>query len=290
METLIGMGVDRIYTDYPEKLLNILKEPNIPTEPAVRALGWKLDENDGMIAYDSTTNYNDGLLNGSPQWIDGPISRALGFDDANDYVDCSGSNLPVDGNDSWTINLWVYLESEPNDHTFIGGFGNDDGLADGTGRYLQKCNGGICFWGSNRNLVTNVPFNVGNWQMITISYNHLTAKLRIYKNARQIACERLNLADATEYEIIGNFVGEIDEFTIWSGVLTNEQIEDLMQLAELEEDLDFDDDVNLADFAFFAEKWQQTNCGDCSGADLTGDGDVDFADLKKLVGNWLIGI
>jgi hypothetical protein len=52
-------------------------------------------------------------------------------------------------------------------------------------------------------------------------------------------------------------------------------------------DINFDGDVNFADFAIFAGYWLDANCGKCGGADLTGDGIVDVNDLAKLAGNWL---
>lgn len=55
-------------------------------------------------------------------------------------------------------------------------------------------------------------------------------------------------------------------------------------------DIDGDGDVDLADFALFAIYWQETDCGQCGGADLTGEGNVDFNDLKELTANWLIGL
>ncbi len=47
--------------------------------------------------------------------------------------------------------------------------------------------------------------------------------------------------------------------------------------------------VNMIDFARFAEQWLKTGCGFCGGADLTGDGNVDFSDLEKLAEDWLAG-
>ena len=55
---------------------------------------------------------------------------------------------------------------------------------------------------------------------------------------------------------------------------------------------DFIDDgrVDMADFAFFANHWMETNCAgsnDCSGTDLDKLGTVDWADLWILASNWL---
>lgn len=55
-------------------------------------------------------------------------------------------------------------------------------------------------------------------------------------------------------------------------------------------DFDGDNRVDLADFAFFAERWLSGDSSFfwCRGADLTGDGEVGFDDLRKFGDNWLI--
>ena len=55
-------------------------------------------------------------------------------------------------------------------------------------------------------------------------------------------------------------------------------------------DLDYDDDTDLTDFAHFAPRWLNTVCDECSGADLTGDGQVVLDDLWEFADNWLAGI
>jgi outer membrane protein assembly factor BamB len=53
-------------------------------------------------------------------------------------------------------------------------------------------------------------------------------------------------------------------------------------------DLDADGEVDVADFAKFAEQWLKSGCGDCGGADLAGDDEqVDFNDLKVFTADWL---
>lgn len=55
-------------------------------------------------------------------------------------------------------------------------------------------------------------------------------------------------------------------------------------------DLTGDDWVDLADFAVFAQYWQNTDCHFpdwCAGADSEPDGDVDWDDLAALLDNWL---
>jgi hypothetical protein len=53
--------------------------------------------------------------------------------------------------------------------------------------------------------------------------------------------------------------------------------------------LDAVTDVTLRDFALFNQQWMQTDCGDCGGADFTGDNDVTLEDLLTQTANWLCG-
>ena len=54
-------------------------------------------------------------------------------------------------------------------------------------------------------------------------------------------------------------------------------------------DLDDDGDVDLADIVEFGAWWVETGCGECGGADFTGDGNVGADDLGALGENWLAG-
>jgi hypothetical protein len=52
-------------------------------------------------------------------------------------------------------------------------------------------------------------------------------------------------------------------------------------------DFDASTVVDFNDFAVLASYWQQANCGDCGGADLSDDNDVDFEDLMLFTEYWL---
>lgn len=56
------------------------------------------------------------------------------------------------------------------------------------------------------------------------------------------------------------------------------------------EDLNDDRNIDLADFAIFAQWWLKSNCGDCGRADLTGDSQVRLDDLGEFISNWLTGV
>ena len=54
-------------------------------------------------------------------------------------------------------------------------------------------------------------------------------------------------------------------------------------------DFDGDTQVDFADFAFFADRWLESDSRFfwCRGADLTNDGNVDLSDLKEFAEKWL---
>lgn len=55
-------------------------------------------------------------------------------------------------------------------------------------------------------------------------------------------------------------------------------------------DTEPDKDVDLKDFTVFAARWLDSDCGICGRADLTGDGDVGWDDLREFSDNWLSGV
>jgi hypothetical protein len=57
----------------------------------------------------------------------------------------------------------------------------------------------------------------------------------------------------------------------------------------LRSNINHDGAVNFEDFAIFALQWLETDCGECCGAELTCDGQVNWADLRELTKWWLAG-
>ena len=137
----------------------------------------------------------------------------------------SASNLPVKATDSWTINMFVYTDAAPGELTTLGGFGDDQDNS-GAERYLINFKGGIEFWGSNVDVASGVPLDLGKWQMLTVSFDGST--VRVYKNGAEIKSAPATLADAQPSVKIapagpwGNghkFSGKVQNFTIWNRAL-----------------------------------------------------------------------
>ncbi|RJS75398.1 PEGA domain-containing protein, partial [Methanophagales archaeon] len=67
---------------------------------------WKFDEGAGTTAVDSSGNNNNGTLIDNPDWVNGKIGKALGFNGSTNYVEINDSDS-LDGFDEITIEAWV---------------------------------------------------------------------------------------------------------------------------------------------------------------------------------------
>ena len=272
-----------------------------PYKEPVKVVDWKFDETEGKIAADSSGNAIEGILDyiEPAVWaIDGgntgqPGDNALVFGpDPNYVVTADDVVLPEEVGDvfsatsSWTINQWVYLNAAPTGTTMLGGFGRSefyDGDLDeqGSMRQVYSTGGNIGVWPHYGDIVTAEPFDVGKWQMITVTYDKWTQYVYIYKNGNEIGKGAVALSDAMHRISISPlglahdafFDGMVDDFTIWDGKIPwedrdDDPTNDILSLwgswvcldnVLLPYDYDGNCQVDLADFAILAGTWMK--CG-----------------------------
>jgi hypothetical protein len=65
-----------------------------------------MDEGEGAVIYDETSNHNDGTIYGATWTTAGKVNSALDFDGVDDYVDC-GNGASLNITDAITIEAWV---------------------------------------------------------------------------------------------------------------------------------------------------------------------------------------
>ncbi len=70
---------------------------------------WNLNEGEGAVAHDSSSNGSNGTINGG-SWVDGKYGIALSFNGATDYVQCG----PLSITDSNTISAWIKADPTGN--------------------------------------------------------------------------------------------------------------------------------------------------------------------------------
>lgn len=145
------------------------------------------------------------------------------------------AGLPLMKNDAWTINLLVKASAAPENRTIIAGFGQGTTGQRGGGRNLAVFDNGIRFLSGNNNVETGSPLEVNRWQMLTVTYDGKT--LALYKDGEPIGKEEIELTEASEASVfVGtpttqrparSLIGEVQNFTIRRGALTQEAIKQL---------------------------------------------------------------
>ncbi len=228
---ILGVKCKSMLTE--DEAREVVRDP-----PAELVLRWAFEEEQGPVILDSSGHAADGQFGGDPFSAPGVAGQALAFDGMDDEVRAENlALLPTGAEDPWSMNLFVRMDRQPAELTIIGGFGDVVAARPvGCQRYLVKYRDGIHFWGSNVDVNAGVPFDPGRWQMITITYDG--ELLTVFKDGQAIASSAEQLADAApivtlaplDHWVKGNrFAGQIDEFTVWSGVLTRDQIGRLAQ-------------------------------------------------------------
>ncbi len=136
------------------------------------------------------------------------------------------AGLPVKATEPWTLNLFCKVDDQPEDLTLIAGFGRAIDGRQGTGRYFSKFTKGINFWICNADVTTEVPLDLGKWQMLTATFDGTT--IRLYKNGEKIAEEADTLSDdraqvgvmpLDAWDRKRVFGGEVRDMTIWNEAL-----------------------------------------------------------------------
>jgi len=193
---------------------------------------WKLDENSGIVATDSSLNNNDGQLNGGVAWetADCKYAPCGKFDGSNDYISTPalnvGSKFTVD---FWMKPLLLYDYGDPlsagtTDHWLTFVTYADGRMAYGVGDGTN--------WG---NYIETTPgiFNNNQWYHIAGTYDGTNIELFIngtsYDTRSSIGYSinqpfNIGSRPATGYW----FNGIVDEPRIWNKALTQGEIISLM--------------------------------------------------------------
>lgn len=142
--------------------------------------------------------------------------------------------LPVKAKDPWTLNFFVKSSDQPENRTVIAGFGRCEDSTDGAARYICKFPGGIHFWSRLRDVPTGTPLSLGDWQMVSATYDGAT--LRVYRNGAKIGERSVGLADDQNmieilpkdpWEQKRQFNGQIRRFTVWGSALSEDALKAL---------------------------------------------------------------
>ncbi len=221
---------------------------------ATKVLEWKYEQN--------LLDTSGSGINGTPYPSSGSEIFSTGV--SGYAFESSGTNssfnntagtaiLPVLAGDTWTVNVWVCPTGAPGDWQIVWSLGNKPtGSTSCNSRALYSSSEGKIVFTDGKGiggvswLSTGVPWTPNVWQMLTTTYDG--TKVRIYKNGYLIGSKTWTFEDAPGEVRIPTcaawkplfFAGKFDEFTVWDGAMTQEEIVDLIIPGILPEVILFD--------------------------------------------------
>lgn len=235
---------------------------------SLKVVEWKLEDSwesgGSFYTSDSSGQGNDGRLYdypepGGPNRVAGVDGNCLEFSAAGEYV-CNEDavSLPLNESDEWTMNLYVQLDERTRNWTRIATFGDSwqrELIVGGDRKF------GFVYERKYL-LQSGAKTGVGVWQMVTVTCDANGVKMfvdgaeagwmqRPFSQADEIDKE-VNLLSYADGE---RFAGKIDEFTVWDGVVSDEDIELLAERLPKRGDCDGNGEVRMADLAELGRYW-----------------------------------
>lgn len=186
---------------------------------------WKMDENNGRFAYDSSGNDYTASTSGSPRWARGKYGSALYFDGTNDYIIGRGIHV-----DNLTISGWFKTDGA---QTGIQGgqimlIGNED--ASYNGIYISN-NGRFNLANSavDQNLLTYSRFDDNKWHHFSAGFENNSAFIYIDGVEHSYSTGSFSgTYDALVFSIGGDqadyFKGYLDDLKVFNYRRTPKQI------------------------------------------------------------------
>lgn len=204
-----------------------------------------LNEDAGNVAYDSTSNDNDGLLMNGPLRKIGVDGYSVQFDGRDDKINCGNSQQLEISTGDFTIATWVNMDPSQSSYSTIASKGGYAGANAGYWLYFRY---GILYFsvsdGTNQYLFNSNQINItdNTWHHIALTINREYSITFFVdgENAGIIdasSIQGLNFTNTDESLIIGSadyrptyFRGKIDEFRLYRRSLTESEVYELANM------------------------------------------------------------
>ncbi len=191
---------------------------------------WSFDEGAGTVATDLSKNNYNGTLIGGTSWTDGIYGSALQFNGNDAYVETGQSILNALA--GFTLAGWV---SASNVDVYSSLYGQNDLIEFG---FIGGSQVGTWLLGNNWQLIAaDYTFDYPSWHHLALAGD--ATRIVIYIDGQEAASDEGGLTSGSSgytfkigagvFNSSGDpFLGEIDDVSIFSRALTQEEIQNLM--------------------------------------------------------------
>ncbi len=191
---------------------------------------WKLDEEIGTVAGDSSRHKNDGTIYGDAKWTKGKSGGAIDFDGIDDYIDVGDLDLE----DAFSISAWIKLSSFANNMIVGKSFQTYEFFVSPTGQLVANRN-------SSTPIRLQADLDTKRWYHLVVTQND-TEGMVMYLDGSVISTNSdtsptnednaSTKIGATGWTARDFFHGTIDEVRIYNRALTNKEVEAIAALGE----------------------------------------------------------
>jgi hypothetical protein len=202
---------------------------------------------------DSSGSNNTGTLSyGTASYVAGKFGhQAINLADGQTVANAAASNLPTAAAASWRMNIWVQ-PTTLNSLSYLAGWGGSNGAAGASRAFIDfhtSETAGLYFWGNARDGQPSSAQTYGTdtFHMLTATYQEVNSlpQITLYYDGVQKYQGNWSgtrsdywdspLADASQKVQVNSkatpwaasVAGAYQEFTIWSGVLTQTNVTNL---------------------------------------------------------------
>jgi hypothetical protein len=197
---------------------------------------WKLDEESGSTALDSTGNKHDGTLIQNPVWTTGKIGGALEFNGTSNFVripDHPALTFAV--SQSYTLAAWVYVpQVMAGWHGIVCKGRQSGGGAMYYGIWIGD-NGGVPTWYYGTWPTWASVVAGPGWYHIVVTQNAEANTKIFYLNGEFDSKTAAQAGDAAGALLLGSdqepgdsFAGKVDDVQLYNRAVTAQQVVDLM--------------------------------------------------------------
>jgi hypothetical protein len=226
-----------IFTLFAVSMLADLSYAEIDAETIAGA--WLFEEGSGKTARDSSGKGNDGVIEGSPKWVNGKFGKAMEFNGQTDYIVIKDSDS-LDLN-HMTVAAWINLANYADDQRIIT---KEEGVNDPYSVYSLQVSGTgdtklefrPTLNGARQRIESSADLILGQWTYVAATYDGTEVVLYIDGNIDKTAAATGEMMTndkdvwigASEFWDPRFFDGIMDEAVLFNVALDRDDIEKLM--------------------------------------------------------------